>query len=710
MTAPVRRRDSERRARACACGAALVAALLLGATVVAHPAAAQPAAVVGDGLDLELRSLTGVLHPGGRLAVELGVRNGGPALAEGLRLSATLAQPVVGRNALAQALDEGVLGGTWANLSAEVDPVAPQVTRTARLERDAVDLGLVERVERYGTYPLQVQLFADDVLADELTTAVVFVPELVDEPLRWTALLPVDAPPGRLVGGEVTPALLERLTAEGDLWTLARDLQAAAEDGDVAGVAIAASGRLLDEAADVADGATTTAGVVVDAGDRAARQAGAFVERLAGVLARPEVDAVALSYGPADLVALVRTGLDAEAVRLLAEDEAVLEATTGERPAPGVLWPPDGLDRGTLDVVRTAGSDVLVLEARYLRAGPPPNLTPAPSRRLRTAGGTAATALVPDERIGALLEAPDDDGAAATVQRIVAETAATYFERPFDPLPRGLLLAPPRGWTPAPGLVRALLAGLADAPWLRPVRLRALASGTAQEAGTASLAYPAEAERRELPASYLARLELARTALEPLASVLPDDDATPELFASDLLVAAAVHYRSPDLQPQGRARMDQVLEALTQLSGAVTVVETPPITLTSEVGQVPITLRSDAELPIRVHVRVSSSRFAFDEAEERNLELQPGVPVTITFTATALSPGGLWPVEVVVTDPAGTRVLELATLAVRSTAYPLVALLMTGGAGLFLLAWWAREIARRRRGKGGSAHRRRPAA
>lgn len=702
----VRRRPARSRRRStalAACAIALVTAAAGG------PAAAQEGLRPGS-LELEVVGLTGVLNPGGRLSVHIVVRNRLPARVDGLRVSATLGSPVVGRNAFTAALDTGDVGATWASSSYEIGGLDGGASRTATVERDAVDLGLSDRVERFGVYPLQVQLFADDVLADDVTTSIVFVSEVVEEPVRWSALLPVDAPPGRLVGGAFDRRLVDELSAGGRLWRLARELSAFAEGGDVGGLALAMSSRLLDEAVDLADGAPLAGGGAIEPDGRLARQAAAFVERIRDAARRAPVDQVALSYGPADLVALVRGGLDEEAVRLLAEGESLVEELTGDRPAPGVLAPFDGLDADTLSVARAAGVDVVVLEERHLRERPPLNLSPAPARPLRSPDGTTAVALVPDARIAEVLRTPSGDGVTVDVQRVLAESAVMYFERPFDPAPRGLLVAPPRGWQPVPGQVQSLLEGLRDAPWLRPVRLRALATGTARDGGVARLHYPAAAQRDELPPSYVARLALARTALEPLASVLPDEDETASRYASDLLVAASFHFRDPLLQPQGRARIDQVLAALGQLSGAVSVVETPPITLTSEVGQVPVTLRSDASLPLRVHVRVSSARFAFDEAEERDLVLQPGVPVTITFTATALNPGGLWPVEVVVTDPEGTRVLEIATLAVRSTAYPLVALVVTGGAGLFLVVWWVREIARRRRGEEASGDRRRRAA
>jgi hypothetical protein len=52
---------------------------------------------------------------------------------------------------------------------------------------------------------------------------------------------------------------------------------------------------------------------------------------------------------------------------------------------------------------------------------------------------------------------------------------------------------------------------------------------------------------------------------------------------------------------------------------------------------------------------------------------------------------GRFPVQVQIQTPSG-RPLRAAQLVVRSTAYNLVALIITIGAAVFLLAWWARRF------------------
>ena len=90
-------------------------------------------------------------------------------------------------------------------------------------------------------------------------------------------------------------------------------------------------------------------------------------------------------------------------------------------------------------------------------------------------------------------------------------------------------------------------------------------------------------------------------------------DPEDSLDLSDgLSIAAAAHYRPGALAAEGQARIGGVLDDLSTLSQAVEVLETPPITLTDDVGQVPVILVNHGAVPVRVQVRLESSAFEFE--------------------------------------------------------------------------------------------------
>jgi hypothetical protein len=665
--------------RGLAAAALSVCALL--ALMLAPPATAQTESRV----TLEVARFTGVLEPTEDFRARIRVRNHTRADVDDLRVVVTLHRAARSRFDYQQAVDEGEVGRVLDASSVALDPVPPGGTRTIDLERTAAELGFTGRAPGYGVYPLRVAVTDEGEVVDEVVTSVVLTPTEVEAPVRVGVVWPLDAPPAlRPDDDVVVRRLAPQLAATGRL----DDLVEAAAAHPTVPLTLAPSGLLLEQVAALA---------AVD--DLAGRQAATFLERVRDVAQRPNADLLALAYGPADLVALTRGGLGTEAARHITVGRVTVENLTGARPERGLLWPPDGLNPATLAEALSAGVEAVILGEGYLEIPADRSLqfSPGPVRRLRTAAGASVSALVPDPWLEETLQrrgAPH--GAAVAAQRIVAETATVYFERPFADETRGLLLAPPQVWVPAPGVADALLDGFADAPWLRLERASALPGAVASD-GTVALDYPEEARARELSQAYVEELEDARGVLGSLATVLPPDSDLPARFDRLLLAAASVGYREPLRTPEGRALVGAVTRGVAELYDAVAVVESVPVTLTSIEGQVPVTLRSDAPVPLEVQVRLVSTRYRFAGDGTQRVTLAPGEVTTLAFTAEALTPGGTYPIAVVVEDGNGTIELAQGTVVVRSTAYSIAALVLTGGAAVFLLVWWVRDARRRRR-------------
>jgi hypothetical protein len=673
--------------------AALAGAALL---LLAAPAAAQTPDRPGDRpeVELHLERFTGVLLPGGEFRLRARVRNHTDEPLEGLRLLGTLHRRQTDRLDFQRAVDDGRVGSLWESFSTDVDALSPGGTGVVEVTRSAADLGFAQPADKYGVYPMRIQIQRGVEAVTEVRTSIVLSPEHVDEPVRAALVVPLDAPPARQPDGSYRPGgLLREVAGGGRLANLV---------GNAAGaqplpLTIATSGLLLEQVADAAQGhAVRHNGELVErsADSTAAREAARFLTRLGALLDQPEVEQLALPYGPADLVALVRHDMAGEAVRLVSEGHAAVERHTGVRPLPGVLWPPDGLDSDTLAQAVGAGSDTVILSERYLETGVP-TFSPSPVRRMRGPAGPPVDTLVPDPWLEEVLRRDlHEHGRAVAAQRVLAETAAMFFERPNAP-DRGLLLTPPLSWNPPRGMLRTLLEGIHDAPWLEAVALTELAAAVQRDESAVGLAYPGSARSRELGASYITSLREARRALGSFAGVLAAEDDTPVRFDRLLLAAAAAHYRGPRAA-DGRELIDIVGETVGTLYDAVQVVEGPVITLAGTEGRLPVTLSSEADIPIQVQVRFEGARYEFSPPVLRDVVIEPGETRTVAVDATALSPGGIAGIRVVVEDADGLLELAEALVVVRSTGLNLVALIVTAGAGLFLLTWWGREVRRRR--------------
>lgn len=691
--------------------------LLLAALVLAPaPVSAQtgpgesPAPGADDRPRLAVEELTGTLRPDGTFRLVATVSNPTAEVLDELSVVATFQRRTTTRLDYQRAVDVGDRRrSTAARLTAELDPVAAGAGVPVEFSSSVADLGLsAERLA--GVYPLRLELQRDGAPLDEVRTSVVALPELVGEPVRTALLVPLDSPVGLLPDGTVDgDPLAGGLQVAGRLPALADVLAAAPEMA----FTVATSALVLEEVERAAEGYTAVdrAGTVeVPPGSPPARRAARLLDDVRTVLARPEIEQVALPYASADLVALARNDQQEAARQAIVSRVLSAERVTDDRPAPGVLWPPDGLDPATLEQAVAAGIDTVVLDPANLDTGAPnaAALSPSPVRRL-DADGERVTALVADPWLSGVLaagqpaiapgaaDAPPDATPAVAAQRILAETAALYFERPFAPETRGLLLAPPQLWNPAPETLEALLQGLAAAPWLRPVTVPQLAAELAPDAERGTLVYPSAAAERELDAGYVEALGEAAGAVAQLRNVLAADETTPARADRLLRAAMSLHYRG-GRERIGRALVEAVIQTAGTVFGSLEVIPGPQVTLTNRSGQVPVTVRSTAQVPVRVEVRVQSLRFEFDDQGiSEPIVLGPGQERLVVFTAEALTVGATTPITVRVTDVGGAQVLATGQVVVRSTAYSVTALAITAGAGLFLAVWWVRDARRRHR-------------
>lgn len=690
-------RTAVRAAHVATAGAAsLVACCALLLLPAALPAAAQPQPDRPEAatLSLDVVGLEGVLDPDGEVRVRVRVRNGGLVDRSDLRVLATVHRETVGRWMLQQALEDGEIGNIVHPFVADVQAVPARGSRTVELAQTTREIGL-DRPDLAGVYPLRLQLLADGDVVDEVVTSLVVVPETVEAPLSVATLLPLALPPSRDAEGVVVDdGVLEALGEQG---SLTRTLEAL-NDARRTAVTLGLDGHTLTDLADLADGFALREDGVVSAqpGDApAAERARDALDDLARIARRPLVEVLNLPLASGDLVAMVRSGATGEAERLLTDGAGPIEALTGATPTSGVLWPPDAVDGPTLALARGRGVEHVVLSESVLATGVSGVLSPVPVRRLRE-GGHLMTALVPDPYLEAYLGRPRPDPPVLAAQRILAEIASVYFEAPGT-AQRGMLIAPPSG-TRLPGdLVAALAGPLADAPFVRTVRLTRLPHVVSDQPMPVRLDYPDSARERELPSAYTTLQAAARRSLGSLAGVLEEPGGLPTRFDGLLLQATSVHYRPEEAQPAGRDLMRAVTGTVGRLYGAVEVLDSPPITLTAVEGQLPVTVRSSAEVPLRVLVTLQTARYEVDGGATREIVLEPDATQLLTFQIRALTPGGTSPIRVVISDLDGQLDLARGTVVVRSTAFSAVAVAVTAGAAAFLLLWWLRGASRRRR-------------
>jgi Family of unknown function (DUF6049) len=679
---------------------AVLAVVLAASAGPAAPgrAEAQPA---GPALEVALVAISPVVGPTTPLTYRVQVRNHGQVPLGDLSVQVLAGQPVTTRSELASLL--AVPGGPTAGL-AGLDgfrPAGAEVAPGATLRLEPRRVAVPSPLGAGGTgavLPLSVRVQAagdpGGPLTARLGTFVVQLPARPTQPLRTALLVPFHEPPHRNPANEfVDDRLADLLAPGGSLGAAAAEL---ARRG-APPLTMVVDGLLVDEATAMRgswrlrSGGTLT---TVAAGDRRSRDAAGFLDDLRTAASRGQP--AAFPYANADVPALVRNQSDTQAA--LQAGRTVVRGGLGTAPDQRLAWPVDGaIDAAVLRTLAAAGADVVVLDPRRLAT----SATTTQNATVDLGEGMLRSqrALVGDPVLSAGLADPRAASAPAEwAQRVLAETAIVWLERPNASQPRGILLAPPHDWRPTPAFFRALARGLAAAPWLRVQRASTLADGVAQG--------PDEAERRlatisaadvaaGLPDAYLDRVDRVRSQLASFQrAVGPGFPAAGDL-EGNLYIAESSAWRPAAARPRGRAFVRAVQRDIAGVYRRVDV-ESTRVTLTARHGKIPITVRNDGAQRLAVVLRLSSPKVDLPPEANEPFVLEPHRRST-QLLEVGTRTTGTFPIRVDVLTPDGAEPIADGEVVLVSTAFSRVALVLSGGAAGFLLLWW--RFGRRRAGR-----------
>lgn len=692
----------------------VVAALLaLTAATPGDPARAAPD-LLAQGRPAEptakvtLTALEGVLGPGSAavpedpteprdfaedLTLRVVVENTGEMPLTAAQLVVEVHPPTLTRGLLANALD-GQLSGPALHVHTQPirtdgalapDSVAGLTDTFARDEVNwAGDAG--------GVHPVRIAVTVGTRVLDEVITAVVWLNEPVSAPLITSLLWPIETSPWRGPGGDY-PEGLERETRPGSRLDA---LVGALERGPAnVPVVMAPAAHLLEDLSDRADGYTTLVrsesgnleARTVPASSSGATDASALLRRIRGVAADLVLSPVSGTYADADLPALLQDGdtLAEIAATAATDGRRRVQLQLGSEVDGSTHLVLDRIDEEVLDVL-AGGTLVLPATATGLPViGSDPDLG-QPVRRLRAPSGRLLTGLVADPYLtSALAELDQWQGGSAGAQRILAETAMAYLTAPAES-DRGLVLLPPRWWSPPAAVAEDLLHRLGQANWLRFVAPNRLATEARRDPGTLDLAHPAQGPFPPPLATDLAAawegLDAALRATPPGTTRL-QDRPTAQL-REDLLRATSRWYREPR-EGEAAAMIRAVQRTVDEAFGEVSLAAAS-VTLTSDTGEVPVTVLRDRGGPLLVSVHVESQgRLRWPEGRTSQiLELEEGGSTTLSFPTRAVTTG-TFPVTVTITDPSGVQILARESLSVRSTSLSRPALTLMAALVIVLL-------------------------
>jgi hypothetical protein len=421
---------------------------------------------------------------------------------------------------------------------------------------------------------------------------------------------------------------------------------------------------------------------------------------------------LALPYADPDVTALSRGDDPRNREDLVSAAELGAEVTRtvlGRAPNPLVAWPPPGpVPPGAADALALTGARAFVLDPEAYDDSEPQRGTPS-TRSVYTTSSTGANldGLVVEPDLSALLAGPEPGGTRLAEQRFLAETAIVALEAPS--VSRTLLLALPRGSTADPLAATEKLRDLGRVPWLCPVPLLAVATGSERCQGE-TLPEPREPVSRgdvrtdtagSLSSTYLRRVTADRDRADQLTeSVLSPDPAVRDQVAAlkGRLRRAVARAESstgrtqPDVATQDAKWLRDEVDRLV---GAV-VVRGGKSLLTSTKGSISVSVENTLPIPVQVRVRFTSRTATLSDAETGLLTIAGGHAVQAKVKAEAQR-SGQFVVFAQVVDRAGRAFGEETEVIVRSTRFGRLALAVTVAAfGVLLVAAGFRIVRRAR--------------
>lgn len=539
-----------------------------------------------------------------------------------------------------------------------------------------------------GVHPVRLTVLRGTTVLVEVTTAVTWLNQRPAEPVDLSVIWPFDGPPWRGPGGAYAPAAAREIEP-GERFDV---LLGVLERMPTEALTLAPAPHLLEDLVDRSGGFVTTQertdgsseALEVGSDSVEATRAARMLRRLRTVSATG-IPAVTGTYADADLGALLAAGgRTAQLASLAAADGRDRLTTLLAGPVDTRIHLHAGpLTPGMLDVIPAetivASADAVGLPA----LGSDPALG-SPVRPAQAPSGRRVTVIIPDPYLAEVLADPvAGGGPLVTAQHLAAHTAMFYLEAPAR-AGRALVVAPPSRWAPTPVLAEGLLQQLHDATWLDPVRLGDVPLRTVRDA--VDLDLPTTVFPSGPSPEVLAEVADRWDAVTALRAALPDPEARIAAREVDDLEDDLVRATSRWVGNQRRdAMIRAVAQTVTDRIGDLEIT-TGTVTLTSDTGQIPVTVQRNAGGPIDVVVSVESQgRVLWPEGRRSEiLTLDDGGSQTVSFTARALSTG-TFPVTVRVSDPAGIQVVTETTVSVRSTAISGPALIGTGALVAILL-------------------------
>lgn len=535
-----------------------------------------------------------------------------------------------------------------------------------------------------GVYPVRIAVTDDagTTRASLLTHLVRLPAQEVASPLAFSMIVPIHAPPTFQPDGaaEMDPAALTRIDAA---------LQALRTHPGVQ-VNLLPTPETVEGLAAV-DQANTLAG---QPADRVASLRAAVANRQVLGTTFTDLDVGSWVAAPAPAVATVKaqlvTGADAVAAQI------------GVRPDTSTVLADPTFTTQALAAFHFTGTEQLVIPQDQLAPLSGGAASPAALQAFAVtdSNGQLLPAISTDQTLADRLTQTDDP--VLNGHLVLADLAVLWGD---GAQPRGTVLSVPPDLDVDTRTYDAVFDGLADrlaggqaAPVVSAVSIDDLflvtnvATNPDRRGETLVRAYEAESVRSlgELPD----QINRVSNQVASYRTMLGAEVGRADALTRQLLISSGEH-----LDDDTRAAyIDGVAAFVADQYAGIVAPDDQRVTLTAENGEVPITIENHLDYEVEVEVALSSVKLEFPEGSTTTVVLAPESSTRVEVSVVSRA-SGAFPVTVTVRTPDQQVTVASTRFTVRSTAISGIGLILSIGAGLFLLVWWAMNFRKTRRAK-----------
>lgn len=651
-------------------------------TMAAPPSAAQTQPL----LDVRLEDFPSWVGPGDSLRAVFRITNRGDSPATSLRVVVAVHEGVATRSHLERTL-AGRLGAVEVSDSVAVDgQIDPGATRTVVVEKPLSEFRFFQSAPEDRVHPVRFVVRSGSTASRPVDSHMIFFSKQVDVPLKVGLIIPLHVPPIYDPSLRVVPDRVR--DTSGRLSKVLDALKA----NSAAAITLAPSGLLLDTLSDLADGYTTVDGDRIGREDESAAAASSSLDVIRELAAESGDPLIASPYSQAHLAWLNASGLSERAAVQTAATRAAISDVLGiDAPDEWLLPTAGALDESTLTFLQRNGVSKIAVSSEFIARRATP-LTPQAPIRIQARTG-AVDALGLDAVLGRRFTQAPGISAVQARQRFLAETASIMLERPAED--RVVFAAAPPDWAPTAALLGGILDALIRSPWMSGVTPSSI--GEIANPPTVSLApnVTVLAGLGELPpASYSTQLLDARRAIKEFESLGPPGERVDRMNMKLMVAEGSDWWSSRQLLSRGERFARTVITDVAREFSKIKAPARQVITLTSRTGVIPLVVSNDTGYPVRIVIRLDSDKLRFPGGSRLTHLLE--TPAKTIDVEAITDTSGTFPLRVVVETPDGSREVSTSTVRVRSTAYNVIAVAITGGAGLFLVVWWLFGVYRRR--------------